>query len=956
MEDRKLPVHPLSPGPAPLFYRDIKGDRDNLAYGSIHKYSLPKYCLSGHGSLLGLSRNHKLVESSDGKVREVTTHARDSARRPRQQSLLSVLESTPPQLLTSQRLLEDDIDAQEDFIEVDAGRHNKRRRLTEPGAEHSVSDTTSEDDDSDRKAHVDDQSFESFRNNADQQRQRQLREQLSNNPQDVATWHELAEHQRYLVIDNGSRSKRMTTSQRRTVTTLMIAVYEEALSKVSEKGGKASLVSRLIQNGATIWDRKRQAAEWEGLLRQDASFEMWVLYIDFQQSDDQNFSIQKAIDLYSQVLQIYLSRVQDPDIEKNCIHLVSRLTSVLQQADFGERAAGLWQALLEFNFFTPASIPKEHVMKSFELFWDSEVARVGEVGAKGWSTGSMTVPDLASDPELPSVDPTDLYHSWCILESITAKFSKLAARTVDSTSGDPFRVVLFDDIRNYVFSVSDEAQTLLLDAFVCLWNLPPIAPKCRLAPWRKDPYLLICSQGGTQSNGTLDDVFDGVSDLFTLFAPPEDPSYSWSPSQHEERPLWIYRALQQIALSRTHDQALAQYVIALSVAWKCEDTQKFCRMLIKRSTAPLRLYNSCAIAQCRAGKFHHAEKVWSTILLGQLKNEQRDDTDRLCLWRSWVWECMSQGLHRRAISLLLAMDQPGLDLTHLEDTANMTLPGLAEEIEQKLRTALFEALSRGDSDTVCSSTDLLAFLLYYTRDRNIEAAAAIYKMALDLILESKALLSSLLELTESVHQLRARFLYFHICSTHAIYKPTSILTLLADSVQAFPENSVFDKVFRHTRQKCGVLDRLRDISISEALDVVPKPLSRYVRDIAVEQARAEYCGSTEHSIRAAFCRAFEEDSPLQACPTLRLAHVRWELAVVGRRQTPKFSSSKKSWLIALEAFHAALRACPWVKDIYVLAFESESLQARLGQDGLKSLFEAMLDRGLRIHIDISDLI
>ena len=956
MPDRRLPLHPHDSGPEPLFYRDTKGDRDNLAYGSIHKYSVPKYRLAGRGSLLGLPRDLKVVEASDGRVRKVTAHGRDSARRQNRDSLLSAPESTPPQHLTSQPLLEDNIEGQEDFVEVDGGRRHKRRRLTEPGAEHSVSETSSIDDDSDHQVQVNDQSFESFRNNSDQQRQRQLREQLSNNPQDVATWHELAEHQQYLIIDAASRSKRMTASQRRTVIQMRLAVYEEALSKVHQKGSKASLVTSLMRNGAIVWDRQRQDAEWEKLLKQDASFDMWLLYIDFRQTDDQSFTIQKILDLYLQVLQTCLSSVQSPDTDRDCIHLVSRLTSVLQQAGFQERAAALWQALLEINLVKHAPIAKENAMKSFEHYWDSEVARMGDIGAKGWSSGSTAVPDAATDPEIPPVDPTELYHSWCISERSAAKSSKLAARTFDATSEDPFRVVLFDDIKDYIFLISDQAHTLLLDAFACLWGLLPVTADCRPAPWRRDSNLIVATNTTTSSDGTIDDPFSGLPNLSTLFAAPEDPSYSWTSSPHEERPLWIYRALQQIAISKVHDQQVAHYVIALGVAWNCQDTLKFCRVLIKHSTDPLRLYNSYAIAQCRAGHFDNAEKTWSTVLLVQPKKEHRTHADRLCLWRSWVRECMSQGLHRRAMNLLLAMYQRDIDLTHLEDTSSTTLSGLAEDTEQKLRTALFEALSRGDGDTICSSTDLLAFLLYYTRDRNIEAAGAAYKMALDLIPEAKALLPLQLEVTESIHQLRARFLHFHTCSKNAIFKPRSILTQLADSVQAFPENSIFDKIFRHIRQKYGMIDRLRDISVSEALDAVPKPLTRYVRDIATEQARTEYSGSTEHSIRAAFHRAFEEDSPLQACPALRLAHVRWELAVVQRRQTSNVPLDKKSSLTALGAFHAALQVCPWVKEIYLLAFESEYLQASLGQDGLKALYETMLERGLRIHIDISDLI
>jgi hypothetical protein len=60
----------------------------------------------------------------------------------------------------------------------------------------------------------------------------------------------------------------------------------------------------------------------------------------------------------------------------------------LVQSGYTEKAVASCQALVEFNLFRPPLLnltPTPQSATLFESFWNSGVARFGEVGAKGWA-------------------------------------------------------------------------------------------------------------------------------------------------------------------------------------------------------------------------------------------------------------------------------------------------------------------------------------------------------------------------------------------------------------------------------------------------------------------------------------------------------------------------------------------------------------------------------------------
>lgn len=214
-------------------------------------------------------------------------------------------------------------------------------------------------------------------------------------------------------------------------------------------------------------------------------------------------------------------------LEGNAIYLFLRLCLMLRQAGelsrplgcgteliafpagFSERALAAFQAIIELNIFRPEKDSRPQpgeteaawrgrVMSELEAFWDSEVARVGEKDAKGWRNTSNDAdpPEGAADTFPPSTLPNDLrgLERWASTEQLVSAANPRPARTTDpgiDDDVDPFRVVLFDDVRDFLFIVhSPDSQSQLVYAFLTFLSLPFIPPDMPTStPFSTDPFI-----------------------------------------------------------------------------------------------------------------------------------------------------------------------------------------------------------------------------------------------------------------------------------------------------------------------------------------------------------------------------------------------------------------------------------------------------------------------------------
>ena len=100
-------------------------------------------------------------------------------------------------------------------------------------------------------------------------------------------------------------------------------------------------------------------------------------------------------------------------------------------------------------------------------------------------------------------------------------------------------------------------------------------------------------------------------------------------------------------------------------------------------------------------------------------------------------------------------------------------------------------------------------------------------------------------------------------------------------------------------------------------------------------------GSNSSTIRNTFERAVQSDSGAH-CAGL------WKLYFL-------FEHSRFNAERAKMVFWRGVRACPWAKDLYMLAFEHLRDDNTMGEVDLRGVYELLGEKELRVHIVIEDM-
>ena len=138
----------------------------------------------------------------------------------------------------------------------------------------------------------------------------------------------------------------------------------------------------------------------------------------------------------------------------------------------------------------------DSLLDEFELFWEGEAPRIGEEGAQGWGrtpNGASPPPEsFESSQKLSDPLSNPPFERWLQSERQAESSSALPGRaSYLNEDDDPYRVILFDDIRPFMCLVRNpEARLQLVYAFLTFLGLP-FAPHDipSSAPSNVDPRL-----------------------------------------------------------------------------------------------------------------------------------------------------------------------------------------------------------------------------------------------------------------------------------------------------------------------------------------------------------------------------------------------------------------------------------------------------------------------------------
>lgn len=338
-----------------------------------------------------------------------------------------------------------------------------------------------------------------------------LLQKVEQNPKDWRLWLALQELQDESARSlNISSDMRQTNAERRSNAEVNLFIYEKALRSVIDPEGRERLHLGMMSEALAIWESSRISSKWPSILREHpSSHRIWKKYLDFYQSKVRSFSLDETRKHYLQCLQdVHRAVGHNQHLHSKSyavqLYILLRLTILLREAGYAELATAIWQALLEFEFCKPPNFRctteqfkdsvHENSLLAFEQFWNSEVPRIGEVNAEGWLNFDERAEEVSSPPivEAPHQEGGVALRLWADVERKASSCSNTPSRSIDGASDDPYRVVLFSDIKPaLIVSPTFPDHHALLAAFFSFCHLPPHTNNLTYLTdhWQKDQYL-----------------------------------------------------------------------------------------------------------------------------------------------------------------------------------------------------------------------------------------------------------------------------------------------------------------------------------------------------------------------------------------------------------------------------------------------------------------------------------
>jgi hypothetical protein len=696
-----------------LYVIDRKGDKYNLIYGTLHRYNVPLYHRVGRGNVLGLPTSYRIDrDTAEGDALILKTGiSRTDAKRPKSKSAFAGLAKQRTKLLRVRKdpLLDAAAEASKDFLLLDASASRRRKGTPEDIATEderyayrSIHGKVKPEDDipSDLEAVSDTDSNDGgLRVDPDEEirsRNAELLRDVERNPTDIEAWLRLIEHQEMLLRGSERDSRALTAAERKSLADIKLSLYEKALKKVGDIPFKDILLLGVLEEGAKLWDTKKLSSQWQAVLKANSQFiSLWIKYLDFRQTEFLDFTYERCFNTYLECLKLNKLGPGEPGKGHVQVYLFLRLTCFIREAGFTEHAAGLWQGILETVFLRPEDLSlakDQETLSAFLDFWESEVARIGELGAKGWRSGENALMEPKVFAPQFKVNPRSIFATWTVCERERISNAELPGRSLDETDeDDPYRVVIASDLREVLPLVWDmDSADVLIDSFMYYCQLPPFKSPENLestSRWAGDNFLRNELMSNTEI--TMDDFLQHQTDgaepsaisplsfphtnftqtTDTLFADEEawfSSLRSWTKTTMDSRsdinPDWARRTLRLLVEANPRNDDLAEYALAVELACNSKEARKYAKSLLKKRSSNLRLYNSYALIECRSGNHTAAEHVWTTTLSMSKTFSDHDRVDCALLWQSWIWESLNARNIAQASHLLLSIPQNSVDL------------------------------------------------------------------------------------------------------------------------------------------------------------------------------------------------------------------------------------------------------------------------------------------------------
>ncbi|KAJ3299178.1 hypothetical protein HK104_009782 [Borealophlyctis nickersoniae] len=936
------------------FYIDRKGDRKNLEYGSLGRGNAPDYHRMGD-TIWGLPDVWKIdtkswrkgkdvivrrvFPGSDRFVPKVTYEDFKHALRGKPVNIARLFKDLPP---------DDGIESQDfiafpDIANILEKKGDSLVQLLEEDGGASIQ----EDAEFVRKtSHFN----------------RQLQEQ----PKNLELWLGFVALQDSLVKDGQKKGSLKTVINEKKQT-----IYSKALEELPNN---ETLLLGYLKCCEETWETAKLLTKWDQVLKSNpGSFVLWNQYLTFRQTNYSSFTVSGCLELYEDCMRLLmLDRTSSRERkEEILLHIFFRACNLLAQSGFFEKAIGLLQGMVEFSCFCPPHVADqsfEQRLDKFEQFWESECPRFGEEGAVGWSSSLGREEDLAASSSNPrrifqnplsgdlnewaQVEATEEFHNWLPLRP-----------TTEDDVEDPYRAVLFEDIRGLIFDATLPAtRQRLLHNLLCFLSVPmnggissshaffqdsfvhgEMANEVKaLSFWPRDLSALAI-ESGTDSDqvnsNLLRDCFDfplkvfpasdtAVLDETRWFVPFGSKDAKSVDQSGEGRKAFIRNIFDQAISIPSSDLQLSLWKLAFETGFSAKSGQKQAKGLLKSQRTNLLLWNLYAQIEVARGNVEEARKVYTTALSSYHSFPKAEQADAAFLYRALAdLELETKHLDRGlAITVAMAEDRLDLNDSNLKPSPTRILKAKkvfsqrTQSLMAACELAVVTKLSRLTIDTMA------CYALFEYLTQGVEDACKMYDQSLEAVHARANGEATVLE--ELVFEEYVRLLFRHATGGGA-FKPSTLRDVLERAMERFPNNTIFLSLYGWNEARTKIQNRVRRFLDSQLARHPSHVLWTFYIWSELHQ-RPPY---NVHFVRSLFDRALE-------CDSARHSTSVWYLYI-------QFEIREGNLPKAKALFFRAIRECPWCKDIYMIPFRA--LRAAFDDDELTDILSLMEEKELRIR-------
>ncbi|KAL8943211.1 MAG: hypothetical protein Q9216_001199 [Gyalolechia sp. 2 TL-2023] len=999
-------------GSSATFTLDVKGDFRNLHYGSNHGPSYPRPPTRvALGSEFSLGSNAQGPASSGHRIRSISKRIIPNLRRqtlkrvkagPKVDQDDGKSDFIPLQWPKSgNRKQEHRTKGHTSFWNMGTSTHQRIEGEVEstPNSDEDTENITDEAE-SDREG-----PGVSVLDPHLQRKRAALSRKLEQDPTDWRAWVELVKLQDEMdgFLHDYSQV-RHTNAERQSNAEIALSMCNKALRSVINPEGRERLYLCQMSKAPQVWERGKILLRWQPILREHpSSHQLWKKFLDFNQAAFAGFNLEEIRKKYLDCIgmlqaireRLHVESAQQSTIFSLQLYILLRLTLLLREADYAELGVAMWQALLEFQFNKPqqthrtsqqAAIKSTYrdLVSAFEQFWNSETPRIGEPNAKGWRNFDDNEHEYEQPPEIVETllqAESATFVPWSQAEREAASTSRTPSRSIDKSSDDPFRVAFFLDIKSALIEspTLSEIPTILL-AFLRFCHLPPYLDSSRLRTglWFSDQFIhnevlydesllaafsrrgsrsMSPSLGNTMLDANISNSLPPAPFDFPLAEHQISPDtlFSSSPGWFSafrvrtqvSRPIlekFALRTLRFLVDNGIGGDDLAEYLLALELQVSPGTVKKSAKSLLKAQPSSLRLYNAYALVQHQLGKREEANTVLDTAIRMSATLDESARRDVLLLWRSRIWQSLSSGETSIALGQLLRFEHDN-DAKGRPDDKDKTLDVTSITPRLRLREVLSAGrdhmLSLGFTTHAVYYAELLVILEYLQEPTSLQTAQETFRVNLGILTQNT--LSN--RTSEALfRQSFARLLYTHVIHKRP-FSPVTIRSFLAESITVFPQNTIFLSLYAWNESRFRIDDRVRGIMQDVVFayrhhdrresdgalsnSIIPHFFAVYTdlrRDIAQ--------GSNQNAIRGSFERAIRSEDAAHSASL-------WKLYFL-------FEHGNGDMKRTREIFYRAVRACPWVKEIYMMAFDY--FVGIMSEEELRGVYEMMTEKELRVHV------